>query len=296
MEQSEPSKPKLLCTASTDAEFEEIWQRLSRESRPATPPSAPDSPRTAEDEERAAEEELREILEHERRAPDPYPPGWGLLTGLESTMRRRRHKAIESRDTSSHDVEAATAQPELPEPVLARSTTELVAAVKAEVARRSEHAVLEEQRRANAVAIDDAEAEIERLTDKLAEKQATDTDNNSDDDLTESSDEEHWNDARINERRRQQLHWADMLRSVHGAHMARTRQKLGAHALWRAVKEEAGDAAPPLSFVDKWVERTGRRKIRPDLPSAEFVREWLADRNGQQRDVADVEQWQRELN
>lgn len=300
MEQSEPPKPKLLCTASTDAEFEEIWQRLSRESRPATPPSAPASPRTAEHEERAVEEELREILEHERRAPDPYPPGWGLLTGLEPTVRRRRHQAIESTDTSSHDVEAATAQPTLPEPVLARSTAGLVAAVEAEVARRAEHAALEEQRRANALAIDGAEAEIERLTDKLVGQQATEEDNNSDDDgdgaLTESSDEEQWNGARVNERRRQQLHWADMLRSMHGAHLAQTRQKLGAHALWKAVKEEAGGAAPPLSFVDKWIERTGRRKIRPDLPSAEFVREWLADRNGQQRDVADVEQWQRELN
>jgi hypothetical protein len=115
-------------------------------------------------------------------------------------------------------------------------------------------------------------------------------------DLTASSDEEQWDCARVDERRRQQLDWADMLRDVHGSHMDQTRQKLGAHALWRAVKKEAGDAAPPLSFVDKWVERTGRRKIRPDLPPAEFVRDWLADRNGQQRDVADVEQWQRELN
>ena len=299
-------KPKLLCTASSDAEFEEIWQRLSRESRPATPPSAPASPGplTAEDEQRAAEDELRQILGRERFAPDPHPPGWGLLTGLEATVRVRRSQVIESADVSPSSraatfyVSEAPGGRPTPEPVLARSITGLATAVQAEVARRAERAVLEEQRRANALAIDGAEAEIERLTEKLAERRADEAGDEWRDAgaLTESSDEDDGEDMRINERRRQRLRWADMLRDVHSTYMTQTRQKLGAHALWRAVKQEAGEAAPPLPFVDKWVERTGRRKIRPDLPSADFVRDWLADRNGQQRDVADVEQWQRELN
>ena len=304
----EQGKPKLLCTASSDAEFEEIWQRLSRESRPATPPSAPASPEppTVEDEQRAAEDELRQILGRERCAPDdPHPPGWGLLTGVEPTVRGRRSQVIEGADVSRSsetaiffDSEASGARSTPPEPVLATSITGLATAVQAEVARRAERAVLEEQRRANAMAIDGAEAEIERLTEKLAERRADEAGDEWRDAgaLTESSDEDDCEDTRVDKRQRQRLRWADMLRDVHSAYMIQTRQKLGAHALWRAVKQEAGEAAPPLQFVDKWVERTGRRKIRPDLPSADFVRDWLADRNGQQRDVADVEQWQRELN
>lgn len=310
MEQRPPPKSALLCKASSDAEFEEIWQRLSRESRPATPPSAPPSPvrvakeerRVAEEQRQAAEDELRDILERERLASDPHPPGWGLLTGLEPPARRRRPQVTEGADTArptaaeACNTEAAASHSTLPEPVLARSITGLAEAAQAEVARRQERALLEEQR-AKEIALDGAEAEIERLKGELAGNQTDEADDDEQmDPLTESSDEDADEDPRVTERQRQRLRWANMLREVHSAYVSQTRQKLGAHALWRAVKQQAGEAAPPLTFVDKWVERTGRRKIRPDLPSADFVRDWLAGRNGQQRDVADVEQWQRELN
>lgn len=319
----EPEKPKpaLLCSASNDAEFEEIWQRLSRESRPATPPSAPQSPepRTAEEQRADEEDELREILEHDLRPTEPRPPGWGLLTGLEPVRRRQRPMhtsdvagsadsvAFErSRGSGDAVVPAVALAPSEPEPVRARSTNGLAAAVKAEVARRAEEqAALEARQRAQAQALDGADAEIERLKDQLAENQSGDEDaQDYDHERTDGGASAQWGSSDDEEdetagdqRRQQRLRWAEMLRELHGRHKAQTRQKLGAHALWKAVQKEAGPAAaPPLAFVDKWVERTGRRVIRPDLPSAEFIGEWLAGRNGQQRDVADVEQWRRELN
>lgn len=299
MEKAQPQRVALLLAASSDAEFEELWQRLSRDSRPATPPSAPSSP-----EPRAADDELREILEHDLRAPDPRPAGWGMLTGLDSPGRRQRPCAPESASVErSPDREDSAAQLTLQEPVLARSTTGLVAAAEAEIRARKLQ-----------LANDDADAEIERLK-KLVRQRA---DENNTDERTEDSDENN-TDKRIEDwgssgdedeeedsggvhvderrsRRSRRLRWADMLRHKHSSHLTKTRQKLGAHALWKVVKEENCKDAPPLTFVERWIERTGRRKIRPDLPSVEFVRDWLAGRNGQQRDVADVEQWQRELN
>ena len=113
---------------------------------------------------------MRELLERERRDPDPYPP-LGVTDGIGADDTQASVSGTRDHRYELPRLQSAIAQPNLPEPVLARSTTGLVEAVKAEVARQKEHAALEEQRRANAPAIDDAEAEIERLTGELAEQQ-----------------------------------------------------------------------------------------------------------------------------
>eukprot|EP01045_Picozoa_sp_COSAG04_P040065 COSAG04_NODE_11526_length_704_cov_1.112397_1_plen_61_part_10 len=59
-------RAKQLCGASTDAEFEEAWQRLSRESRPVTPPSTPSSPGSDEPPAQTPrDDQLRELLGRE---------------------------------------------------------------------------------------------------------------------------------------------------------------------------------------------------------------------------------------
>lgn len=319
-EQLRLSKEQLLLSCETDAEFEELWQRLSRESRPATPPSAPATPRTlaeAEEDlrteqERAASQaadELREVLEHEPRGRDARPPGWGLLIGLEPFEARRSALGVRGAAGSSfastsgfeQSVASAAASPPrpraagsgMPEPVRAVATTSLATAVKAELARRAEEqAVLEARQRALAAELDDADEQLDKLRDAANENDgAWDYDESGEVGaggvgLAESSEEE---EDVVDERHQQRLRWADMLRAVFGDHLAHTRRKLGAHALWKAAREVHGEtAAPPLRFVDQWVGRTGRRVIRPDVPPVDFIAEWLSGRNGQQRDVADV--------
>ena len=292
-------RAKQLCGASTDAEFEEAWQRLSRESRPVTPPSTPPSPGSDEPPAQTRDDQLRELLGRELLGPERPPPGWGADWG--AAPQPEPEPEPEPQQEPQPELPSGAALGPAPAPPVPTTVTTMTKQLRAELARRAQleaeqAAALEARQRALAEQLDAADEELEELQER-AEPARDYGDDDGSLDIEFSSDEDE--DEQENQaRRRRRLRWAELLRATHSAHLAATRRSLGAHALWAAVRADPTlepEDVPPLRFVDGWVQRTGRRVVRADLPPPEFIASWLAARNGQSRDGADVEQWRHEL-
>ena len=294
-------RAKQLCGASTDAEFEEMWQRLSRESRPVTPPSTPSSPGSDGPPAQTRDDQLRELLGRELLGPERPPPGWGADWG--AAPQPEPEPEPEPQQEPQPELPSVELLGPAPAPPVPTTVTTMTKQLRAELARRAQleteqAAALEARQRALAEQLDAADEELEELQER-AEPARDYGDDDGSLDIEFSSDEDEDEDEQEDQaRRRLRLRWAELLRATHSNHLAATRRSLGAHALWQAVRADPTlepEDTPPLRFVDGWVQRTGRRVVRPDLPPPEFIASWLAARNGQSRDGADVEQWRHEL-
>jgi hypothetical protein len=119
--------------------------------------------------------------------------------------------------------------------------------------------------------------------------------------------------AMANEKKADERRWANMLQEAHTEYLERDRVKLGAYRLWGIIRAQYGAAHaqklseqfgrpfsrrelagvltdldadgiwPPLQWVERWIQRTGRRAIRPEPPPLAFITDWLARRNGLDR-------------
>jgi hypothetical protein len=291
----------VLIGAASDAEFEERWQGLLAMPATAAEEEEEERPDVMEEAMRADDDELRRVLEREP-VRERHPPGWGVGAPARPGWAYGRWAGPGAGDESVKDDRPAgtTSDIERAIAILQQAVAQAPAQQgqpslgqqepdpRGEAELDDEEPVHQLLRKKQDLAneLDDADNKLAQLQQETEERRiqpalTADTDEGSG---TESVDELGWDmlssgstasaeaAAARTARRAQQLSWAAMLQRVHAAHLAAHRRSLGAHALWKVLKTEfdehggGGQEPPPLPYVERWVVRTGRRKIRPEVP------------------------------
>eukprot|EP01052_Picozoa_sp_SAG31_P006465 SAG31_NODE_298_length_18125_cov_27.373350_4_plen_418_part_00 len=130
----------------------------------------------------------------------------------------------------------------------ARQKTEAAEALEREYAELDAQAAAQEEAAAK------AEAELERLRKQIK------------DNVPEVTVRQQVRDRVQRETKLRHRRWAELLRTIHSEQLQTERINLGAHALWKEAIEIYGfENAPPLPWVERWIQRTGRRNIKVRL-------------------------------